>query len=61
MEEEPQGEPMNIQRIIEIKLIAFAAGIIACGLAGRFTSSGKRALGLCLVPLLALALAKAFC
>jgi hypothetical protein len=52
---------MNIQRIIEIKFIAFAAGIIACGLAGRFTSSGKRALVLCLVPLVALALAKAFC
>jgi hypothetical protein len=46
---------------LTIAFIAFAFGIFACGLAGRFYPSGKRALVLCLVPLFAFTLEKAFC
>ena len=52
---------MSSQQIIGIELLAFAAGIIAFGFAARIYPSGKTALVLCLVPLLAIVLMKAFC
>jgi hypothetical protein len=44
-----------------LPFIGFLAGIVAWAFAGRFYPSGKRALALCLVPLVAIVLMKMFC
>ena len=59
----PGGELMSISLYTEatIELVAFATGMVAFGFAGRFYPSGKSAVVLCLVPLLALVLTQMFC
>ncbi len=52
---------MSVQLVSEIEFVALAIGILAGGLAGRFHSSGKSALALSLLPVLAMVLMEVFC